>query len=369
MERRQTMKKIEIITIYGLDNYGNKLQNYALQETLKKIDKNFHIETVYKKRSFIECLKEIIKYFLGTFFPFIEKFKEYKMFFKRRRFFIQFSKLINTKKYTKKFFLKEYTDYEIIGSDQVWNINFTSKIDSFNFSCLDKKNCKKISYAASFGVTELPDKWKKKLNVRLSEDNIKWLSVREDAGKKIIEDLNGRSDVKVLIDPAMLLSKEEWSKVSKKPNALKSRKYILNYFLGGLSLDRKKEIERIAKENNCEIINILDKNGPFYISGPSEFLYFEEHAFLICTDSFHSCVFAILYNRPFIIFEREDNFLGNMNSRFDTLIHKFHLKNRRYNGKNITQENLVLDYKKANEILEEERKKSIDFLKNALEAK
>ena len=71
------------------------------------------------------------------------------------------------------------------------------------------------------------------------------------------------------------------------PKQLKNDKYILNYFLGELSEQRKNEIERIAKENDCEIINILDKNGPYYETGPSEFLYLEQNAFLICTDSFH----------------------------------------------------------------------------------
>ena len=143
-------------------------------------------------------------------------------------------------------------------------------------------------------------------------------------------------------------------------------KYILNYFLGELSEERKKEIDRIAKENNCEVINILDKKSPFYQTGPSEFLWLEKNAFLICTDSFHSSVFAILYNRPFIVFDREGNGQGK-NSRIETLISKFKLKNREYNGKNITQENLEHDYTEAYKILEEERKKSDKFLRKALD--
>ena len=53
--------------------------------------------------------------------------------------------------------------------------------------------------------------------------------------------------------------------------------------------------------------HILDKNDPLYVSGPSEFLWLEKHAFLICTDSFHSSVFAILYDKPFVVFDREDS--------------------------------------------------------------
>ena len=144
---------------------------------------------------------------------------------------------------------------------------------------------------------------------------------------------------------------------------LKYKKYILNYFLGNLSDNKREEIEKVAKENNCEIINLLDKNSPFYECGPSEFLYLEKHAFLVCTDSFHSCVFAILYNKPFIVFERDDN-LMSMNSRIETLINKFKLENRKFTGK-ITKDNLKYDYKDAYKILELERKKAKLFLKKS----
>lgn len=95
-------------------------------------------------------------------------------------------------------------------------------------------------------------------------------------------------------------------------------------------------------------------------------MWLEKNAFLICTDSFHSSVFAILYNRPFIVFDREGNGQG-MNSRIETLISKFKLKNREYNGKNITKENLEHDYTEAYKILDEERKKSDNFLRKALD--
>lgn len=213
-----------------------------------------------------------------------------------------------------------------------------------------------------FGVNKLPDNEKNFAEQRLKD--FKAISVREDAGKKIVEELTGRKDVEVLVDPTMLLTVEEWDKVSKKPKQLKTDKYILNYFLGELSKNRKEEIERIARENNCEIINILDKKSPFYQTGPSEFLYLEKNAFLICTDSFHSCVFSIIYDRPFIVFEREDKNVS-MNSRIETLLSKFKLENRKYNGK-ITQNLLNHDYKEAYKILEKEKVKANTFLENAL---
>ena len=118
------------------------------------------------------------------------------------------------------------------------------------------------------------------------------MSVREDTGKKIIEDLTNRDDIEVLIDPTMLLTIERWENVMKKPEQYRGEKYILCYFLGNLSDEKKEAINAIAKEKKCKIINLLDKNDLYYSSGPSEFLWLEKNAELICTDSFHSSVFG-----------------------------------------------------------------------------
>ena len=356
------MKKIGILTINDDSNYGNRLQNYAIQEIFKKFD--IIPETINNQNNivYLNVLKKKIKYI-------IKKIINLK---KHRRYisFIDFNKKINYSKYyiDEKHIIKNLSkkyDLFFTGSDQVWNPTFNrlTNIDLLTFA----KDEQKISFSASFGISELPEQYKEKAKKALK--TFKMISVREDRGKEIIEELTGRNDVKVLVDPTMLLSAEEWDKVLKRPkpiNLLNEKKYILNYFLGNLSEQRKTEIERIAKENDCEIINILDEKDPFFVSGPSEFLYLEKNAFLICTDSFHSSVFAILYNRPFVIFDREQEGVEKMNSRIDTLISKFNLKNRKYNGSKITKENLEHDYTEAYKILEEERKKANSFLKKAL---
>ncbi len=354
------MKKVCVLTLCGNYNFGNKLQNYAIINTLKKMNVDGYTIWIYNPfygNSMKQFLKKI-KHLLTDLFD------------TRNRIFLKFNKYL--KIYNKKITynadfkkIKNKFDFYIVGSDQVWNYNYFNNYDIF-FLNKSLKN-KNISFSASFGVNSIPlcekDKYTKGLN------NFESLSVREDRGKEIIEELTGRKDVEVLVDPTMLLTSEEWDQVSKKPklfDKLNGKKYILNYFLGDLSEERKIEIERIAQENDCEIINILDKNDPFYVSGPSEFLYLEKNAFLICTDSFHSSVFAILYNRPFVVFDREQKGVENMNSRIDTLIDKFKLKNRRYNGKNITKENLEYDYTQVYTILEKERKKSDIYLKKSL---
>lgn len=354
------MKKIGIVTINDNNNYGNRLQNYAVQQVLKKI--NVYPITLTNKtgintknKFILRIIKSLIKDILGK--------NSYSSINSRKKCFEYFNKNIEfSKRYITPYSKLNNYDYFITGSDQVWNPNFgrLRDVDLLEFTVPEKR----ISFSASFGISSLPEQYDEKLKNALKD--YKAISVREYAGKKIIEDVVGRKDVEVLVDPTMLLTADEWDRVAKKPEELKTDRYILNYFLGELSEKRKAEIDRIAKENNCEIINILDKNSPFYCTGPSEFLYLEKNAFLVCTDSFHSCVFATLYNRPFIIFNREDNNVS-MNSRVETLINKFNLKNREYNGKEITKENLNHDYTEAYKILDEERKKSIKFLRKALD--
>ena len=354
------MKKVGIITINDYNNYGNRLQNYAVQEILKK--NNVEPITLINKPGTNTKDKYILRWAKSAL-AFLLRKNTYSKIVERKVCFEKFNKYINfsVSKVTPYSKLKDY-DYFITGSDQVWNPNFgrLRDVDLLEFA----EPYKRISFSASFGISNLPKQYNEKLKNALK--NYKAISVREDAGKKIIEDVVGRKDVEVLVDPTMLLTADEWDKVSKKPEQLKTDRYILNYFLGELSEKRNKEIDRIAKENNCEVINILDVNSPFYKTGPSEFLYLEKNAFLVCTDSFHSCVFATLFNKPFIIFNREDSHVS-MNSRIETLIKKLQLKNREYNGKEITRENLNHDYTEAYRILDEERKKTIKFLRQALD--
>lgn len=356
------MKKIGIITIIDNNNYGNRLQCFALNRYCKLISNDIQILTLkndsysnQKKLYLFRVMREKI----------LKNKEKYESHGIRRENFNLFDKEISyfSKRITCYSNLNSF-DYLIVGSDQVWNPNYR-RLRDVDLLTIVPSN-KRISFSASFGVNSIPDKIKPRVAKELKK--FKAISVREDRGKEIVEELTGRKDVEVLVDPTMLLTTEEWDKVSKKPKMLKNDKYILNYFLGELSEERKKEIQRVAQENNCEIINILDKNSPFYECGPSEFIYLEKHAFLICTDSFHSSVFAILYNRPFIVFDREQKNVANMNSRLETLLSKFKLENRKYKDK-ITKENLNHDYTEAYKILEKERIKADKFLRKALDIK
>ncbi len=353
--------KIGIITINDNRNLGNRLQNFAVQNTLTKIKPDFSVETI--KNSNRICRKETISRRIKNFLRDIK-------YFSRTKNFVLFNKNI---KITKHCYdaskdnsrLAEDYDYFLVGSDQVWNPHYgwLNSIDLLSFA----KPGQRIAFSASFGVADIPNEYKEKTANQLSE--FRAISVREDRGKEIVEELTGRKDVQVLVDPTMLLSEGEWLKLAKRPKGLTDDgRFVLKYFLGGISDEKQKAIEKTANKLNCEIIDIFDKKSKYYSCGPSEFLWLEAHAQLVCTDSFHSSVFAIINEKPFVVFEREGNH-EKMNSRLETLIAKFKLKNREFDGKEITKENLEVDYTDVKKILKKEQEKSLNFLKIALDIK
>ncbi len=353
------MKKIGIVTIYDIDNYGNRLQNYAVQKTLNAIG-DVKVETL-KNKNITNLKTPIFEYCLRVVKVALLKFAESFKKSDRKKAFLDFNKNIN---FASKFFLayRDYTDYDIIvvGSDQVWNYTFgcLRDFELANF----KTNACRIAFSASFGVDEIPTELYARVKTCL--DRFEAVSVRENSAKTLIESIGCKNEATVLTDPTMLLDAGEWSAVAKRPTQLKSDRYLLNYFLGDFSDSRRREIESFAKENGCEIINILDKADPFYQTGPAEFLYLVQNSFAVFTDSFHACVFSILFNRPFTVFDREDS-VEKMNSRIDTLLSTFKLEGRRY-VKGRLNDALIYDYTETYKILDSEREKSFDWLKKAI---
>lgn len=346
------MKKAGVITLFGEYNFGNRLQNYAVQEVLKK--NGLNVET--------------IKYIgLEDDVPVINNAKDEVRLKKFKAFNenIQFADEILYKEYSTPEKFEENYDYIVMGSDQIWNFTF-DKIFSDKALGAFAPSHKKISFSASFGVSYTPEEGSELYEMCQKHlQDIKAISVRETAGKEIVKKLTNRDDVEVLVDPTMMLSVEEWETVMKRPENLKTDKFILKSFLGNVSDKAWEELYRIARENDCEIIDISDKKSPFYDVGPAEFLYLEKNAFLVATDSFHSCVFSILFSTPFIVFERNDNVLESMHSRIETLLDKFNMQNRIFSDA-ITDKILNSDYSKAHKILEKEKIKVSEFLEAAL---
>lgn len=352
-------------------NYGGVLQNYALYTYLN--NNGYPTDAIHCSTYSIG--NEIRLSIYNRFNIYIEK-KKYGFKVRREncktilrnKSFINFInneiKPYKFKRYTNKTYHTINQRYRVIivGSDQVWNpfwaVNEKTAVTYF----LNFFDGEKVSYAASFGTTYIPENKKKLYKNGLK--NFNYLSVREYEGAKIIHSLIGK-DAQVVIDPTMLLSESDWKSIEKRSPYRENRPYILKYFLGNQNNEISQEVANVAKNLNCDIYDVSENyDNKFYTSGPREFIDLIDHAQAIYTDSFHAMVFSVLFNKPFVVYERDQDGMKSMSSRIDTFLDKFHLE-RRY--VKIEDGNICLNHKfdDAYRILEEERKKAKKFLEIA----
>ena len=358
--KKYMKKTIGVVTIFDSSgNIGNKLQNYAVINIYTHMGFDARTLATEKYPSVLFLFKLNIKEIIRGVVKGNKRFNPYKI--SRIIRFRKFDKHLNVD-FSMLNLKKINYDYYSVGSDQVWNPNFYKydlRRKDYYFLTF-AENLKKISFSPSFSVENIPKDWEEWFKTNLKD--FKALSVREDAGAKIIKGLTGR-DATVLVDPTMLLTVDEWRKVSKKPKGAKEG-YVLTYFLSPKCNEAAKQLEEIRDEREVyELLNPDDKVAGK--AGPSEFLWLFDHTDIILTDSFHACVFSFLFNKPFIVYDRNWD-EGNMNSRLETLLSKFHLE-RKYVGSGVKKDIWEHDYEEGYKQLELERKKAMDFLKKALE--
>ncbi|RGO00273.1 MULTISPECIES: polysaccharide pyruvyl transferase family protein [Megamonas] len=368
--------KIAIITINDNNNYGNRLQNYALQQFLFNEIKIEKVYTIWYDPEY-NCVSKIDAFTWKIWIKYLINWGNIRGYLKKsylkdniRMYNIgKFTNKINTKfDFKIKDNLNEKYDYFIVGSDQVWNPNFWPKKSDFGnirFLKFVPKE-KRVAYAASIAIPEIPKDKEQFFKDSLNE--MKAISMREKAGANLVKNLIGK-EVSVVVDPTILLSKEEWQKIELKPEWYSGEKYILTYFLGNPS----SVIENIAKKNDWKIYNLMDKdNFDLYTSRVEEFVYLINHAQLVVTDSFHACVFSILMNTSFLVVNRQQIGMADMTSRIDTLMELFGYQDRYLvNGKcNLSDEEILnIDFRNVKAIQEREKKRSKDFLEKALNLK
>lgn len=346
---------ISIITIIDLNNYGNRLQNYALKTILYRYGfKSITISDFTSDHS-NKTLKNI-KHIIGSTLHFLGILKP-----KRYNIFLRFTfKNIPSVSFIEPEDLKSHLI--IIGSDQVWNPYFShlSEYDTLEF--VKGRGVRGIAYAASFGVDDLPEEYIPQM--KQIENNFSYISVREESGKALLEKYTDRKDIQVLVDPTLLLNPDEWNILARQPKHFGNEKYILLYFLGTVSEERRHIINDFAEQNGLKVVELMDKESEYYSYGPAEFLWCIANAECVLTDSYHGSIFSFLYDKPFFVYDREDD-TKDMSTRLDTLLSKFGLEDRKYNGV-ISKELMMHDYTSAYSILKEERIRSHEFLSKAL---
>lgn len=337
-------KKIGIITITNNgNNYGNVLQNYALQNVITKI--GFESETIdHSPSGFNNSFLRFCRIYLGLLKNMCTGKKEKQYIVKRIRAFQRFKKnhisFSNFRIKRGNFPSDRAKKYDafVFGSDQIWNLKFNCIQQECNiyFGRFTEKK-KKIAYAGSFGAAEIPEQSLQYVSESLKD--FRYISVREEAGRKLCTQFGIHCEV--VPDPTLLLSTSKWRSLEKAPTNIGKQKYLLTYFLGKTSDKLQDEISWYAQENGLELVNLNNslkfcksaQDHKLLALGPESFLWLIDHCSAFVTDSFHGSVFSLVFRKPFQVIERvanEEN--NNMNSRLETLLGLFNEQARLCSG-------------------------------------
>ena len=375
---------IKILSLYYKNfNYGGQLQAWALCQILGRREegciqisfedlKTKSYRNVWQRLSSLtlEKVRSKLKLLLNQ--DFRRNIAKRKAKFREFENDIPHSKIYNESTISQ---CVEPNDIFVVGSDQVWNPDWTSDVYFLNFVPVSNL---KIAYAASFGKSEIPPSFLTLIYDYLNKFD--FISVREKDAKIVLENYL-KKKIALVLDPTLLMNEKEWGEIADFP--LVKRPYIFVYLLGN-NLNQKKMIKQYAKWKNLEIVYIphvhlnyqFSDNGfadtELYDVGPKEFLGLIQNATEVITDSFHGCVFSIIFKKQFCAFKRHrDDLSINMNTRLYTLLDSLHLRNRLidddFSVKDIQKVMLTLiDYEKVGEILVELRKQSLDYLMSAI---
>lgn len=347
--------KVAIITITSGENYGNRLQNYAMQEVLKS---HGHVVRTIRK----ECFKFTTSYKVKLVIKSVlkkktEKDKRIINFKKFDDRYIDYEKhILKSDAYNKK--IESKYDCFVCGSDQIWNVNYKTNTEAFFLSFV--KNKRKVAISASFGIDNIP-----KEQVQRVKDNLRKMdaiSVRENEGKLLVEELS-QMKCEVLIDPTLMIDAASWRNISEKPFEIEE-KFVLTYVLGDKSDEIKEDIREFALKNKLKVINlgddIFEENDcslKEFIVSPMGFVWLIDNCEAVFTDSFHALVFSILLQKKYRCYFR-DGVKGTTNSRIKNLLNKLGLEGKY----NILNENV--EWNKVYKNIEYEREKFNLFIKN-----
>lgn len=366
--------RIAILTLPLHTNYGGILQCYALQTVLERMGHDVKVldKPLYKRSYYIywgmAILKRIIKKLVlrqNISILYAPYQIERKIIRKNTDPFI--------KKYIHRFVkrrwncsLAKYFDAFVVGSDQVWRPSYAKNVEQYFLSFLRDSNTKRISYAASFGF-DICDEYSFKQIETCSTLLKKFdaVSVREDSAVNLCKKYFGVNAVQML-DPTLLLSADDYIELIKCEYTEPFSGNMLVYILDKTD-DKVAIANRIAAEKKLKPFWIdISSNDIMQKCGVKPFVSIAQwlRAFLdaefVFTDSYHGCIFSIIFHKQFIAIGNEYRGL----SRFTSLLDLFSLRNKLILTKD--EYNRVvfdeIDFKKIDVILNDWRKSAFDFL-------
>lgn len=366
--------RIGILTLPLHTNYGGILQTYALQTLLKRMGhETLFINRVIPPIKFITLLR----CHLGSILHGRGIFKELKIDQKLLDFNAQ--KLLDfrseyiqpsTKPVRTRFDLKKLgkvdLDAFIVGSDQVWRGTYIQGLeDTYFLSFVNNKRVKKIAFAASFG--------KNSLDLNIADNKKKYskclqqfdaVSVRENSGISLCKK-EFNVDAVQLVDPTLLLDASEYeSLISKEKDNIETGELCV--ILLDINEEKNEIVQAVSRETNLKPY-VINKNQAItnqLISVPSWLKSIKESKYVI-TDSFHGCVFSIIFKKDFIVIGNQERGID----RFTSLLELFNLSERLVSTEKDALEILLkpINYSFINGKMNKYREDANCFLNKALE--
>lgn len=340
------MKKIGLITLYK-DNYGSILQCFSTKRFVESLNVECQVLDLESHERQIPFFKKILRKFKTLMrmiaYPSLAKL----VLFKKKAptcvsqktltcmdsYVTSYitPKFINFDKLKSPAWLNEF-DCFVVGSDQIWKIE--NVVNSFRFLDFAPVS-KRATLAVSFGTSDFPSHSKSMAKKMLK--GFDFISVREETGEKIVRKYSSARTLR-LADPSFIYNADEWRSISKS-TALIHRKYILAHFLNEPSNVAVQSLIWLSNKMNLDVLvlgynHIVLKNlkGLFFVDGgPWEYVSFIDRAEYVLTDSFHSSLFSINFNKKFFVFERMYSF-SKQSCRITDLLNRFGIRNRLINN-------------------------------------
>lgn len=372
------MKKVGIMSMQRIANYGSFLQAYALKQLIEELGckvefVDYHVgEPVVKDGadSGNKCVRKLKKG-LETF--------QYQAPLSHKLVFIQYKRTF-ADKYMPLLGITDEMNYNptldclVIGSDEVFNCIQKNSNVGFSTELFGKDNHadRLITYAASFGNTTLEKlrKHKKANEVGNLLRKFDAVSVRDSNSGSIVEQLTGKSPVYNL-DP--VLTYDYMNCCNKIPQIDAGEKYLILYaYAGRISNDEADWIAEYAKKKNLKVYAIggIQKCADRFIDcSPFEVLAYFRNAEEVITDTFHGSIFSVITHRPFTTLIRKSvgNSYGN-EEKLSDLLNRLSLAERMTTKVEDTEQinQQPIDYEKVDELLKAHREIAKDYLRDNL---
>ena len=358
--------KIGLLSYHRNYNYGWNLQCYALMTVLKSMGHEVTLidKTKFSKQSRLGRFKRVCIRMLHLnkekSYEDVQKEKGVKMVsFFDNYIFPRTHCIKNQKGYSK----LPHFDALVVGSDQVWRQKLVSPLADYYFNFIDYPAVL-ISYAASFGVdyAEYSDEEMKRCGKLI--ERFKAVSVREASGVKLIKDIyKWNCNPVVMPDPTLLLSRYDYEKISGESTGQTSGLFC---YILDMTDDKEKIIEKIS--TICFLqpkIISLDEEKAY--PSVEEWLQSFRDAEFVFTDSFHGCVFSLIFRKPFIAYGNAKRGIA----RFVSLLDSFGLRERLIESasdmEQIDMQSIKnIDKGHLDAVQGELRKKAMDFLSKEL---